>query len=112
MNRCKRQQRFALPPAHVYLPTGSTARSNPMDMYYFSACRVYVHPAAAGTIDITIKGSPNEGGVYLQEIDVNSSKSGITASTSFVLENVSRYIVVEASNQQGSWSVWVVPIER
>lgn len=112
MNANEQQQRFTLPPAHVYLPTGSTARSNPMDMYDFSACRIYLLPAGTGSIDITIKGSPNENGVYLQELSENSRKTAITTGTSFMLENISRYLLLEAANQQGSWTIWVVPMKR
>ncbi|AYB42798.1 hypothetical protein V4V36_22015 [Paenibacillus lautus] len=101
----------ALPPAYIYLPTGSTAVSNPMDLYGYSRCRVYVKAASAtSTIDVVVKGAPNENGTYTDELGPDARKSGITGEASFVLQDISRFIRVEVSNFAGSWTVWVVPI--
>lgn len=99
------------PPAYVYLPTGSTAISNPMDMYGYTKCRIYLKPGApANLIDMTVKGSPNELGSYADELDPNARKSSVQGETSYVLHNISRFLRMEAANISGTWAVWVVPM--
>lgn len=98
-----------LPEAFVYLPTPSTLVSNPMDLKGFSRCRVYIQSATGGHIDVTIKGAPNENGMYTDELSTEARKTGITESVSYVLENTSRYLQVHCAGLTGSWMVWVVP---
>ncbi|MCR2804859.1 hypothetical protein [Paenibacillus soyae] len=103
--------RNAPPPAHVYLPTASTARSNPMDMEGYARCRVYL--LAAGDedeIDVTLLGAPNEDGPYLEEISELARRFGVKGSVSYVMEDISRYLIVEATRLQGNWTIWVVPM--
>lgn len=98
------------PPAYVYLPTGSTTMSNPMDMYGYSRCRIYVKAAAAGTsIDVVVKGSPNENGSYVDELGPDARKT-VSGEASYVLQDISRFLRMEVSNFTGSWTIWIVPV--
>ncbi len=100
------------PPAYVYLPTGSTAVSNPMDMYGYAKCRVYVQTTQTGTrIDVTVKGAPNESGIYAPELGTEAVKTGITGTTSYVLQDISRFLRIEVANFTGNWTIWVVPLQ-
>ncbi|WP_010268420.1 hypothetical protein [Paenibacillus senegalensis] len=100
-----------LPPAYVYLPTGSTAVSNPLDMYGYSRCRVYVQPASLpSSIDVVVKGAPNEDGPFADELGAEARRIGISSETSYVLQDISRFLRIEAENFTGSWTIWVVPI--
>jgi hypothetical protein len=102
---------FAPTPAHIYLPTPSTARSNPMDMLGFACCRIYMFASTPDArMDVTLKGAPNESGPYLQELGEHACQTGVVADTSFVLQHISRFLVIEVSNQSGSWTIWTVPM--
>ncbi|CAM3326877.1 MULTISPECIES: hypothetical protein [Paenibacillus] len=106
------QQTPPAPPAYVYLPTGSTAISNPMDMYGYSKCRVYVKPAVPGiSIDVTVKGAPNEYGPYAEELGPAAKQTGISGEVSYMLEQISRFLRIEVANFSGSWTIWVVPLQ-
>ncbi|SDE25891.1 hypothetical protein SAMN02799630_05016 [Paenibacillus sp. UNCCL117] len=98
------------PEMYVYLPTGSTLVSNPMDMKGCTRCRVYVQSAEGGSIGVTVKGAPNEDGMYVEELDSGSVRANITGSVSFVLNDVSRFLKLYCSGVTGSWTVWVVPM--
>lgn len=100
----------APPESFVYLPTGSTLISNPMDLKGYARCRVYVQANVAGSIDVAISGAPNEGGMYTDELSVNAVKTGINGTTSYVLNDVSRFVKVKCANLTGKWTIWVVPI--
>jgi hypothetical protein len=99
------------PPAHIYLPTPATRRSNPMDMCGYSHCRIYlIGSTDNASIDLEIKGAPNESGPYLQELGEHASLRGVTADTSFVLRDISRYLVIEVPRLTGGWTIWAVPM--
>ncbi|WP_372635498.1 hypothetical protein [Cohnella sp.] len=101
----------APPPAHIYLPTPGTRRSNPMDMHGYSRCRIYVlRSTENASIDLVIKGAPNEYGPYLQELGEQASQCDVTSDLSFVLRDISRYLVIEIPRLTGSWTIWAVPI--
>lgn len=99
------------PPAHVYRPTANAARSNPMDMLGYARCRVYLLASGPGCeIDVAIQGAPNEDGPYLDEICGQAKRMGVTDSVSYILQDISRFLIVDASRIKGSWTVWVVPM--
>lgn len=102
---------FAPPPAHIYLPTPSTPRSNPMDFLGFTSCRIYLYASSPdASIGFTIMGAPNESGPYMRELGELASQQAVASDTSFVLHYISRYLIIEVARQTGSWTIWAVPM--
>lgn len=100
-----------LPEAYVYMPTGSTLVSNPMDLKSATRCRVYVQMVSPGSIRFAVQGAPNENGIYMEELDPAASERTADTSVSFILSDVSRFLRITCRTVSGRWMVWVVPVQ-
>ncbi|MFC4597756.1 hypothetical protein [Cohnella hongkongensis] len=83
-----------------------------MDMMGYTRCKIYLYASAENaSIDLTIQGAPNEDGPYMLELGERASIRGATADFSFVLHDISRYLVIEVLRMTGNWTIWAVPMQ-
>jgi hypothetical protein len=108
-------------PNYVLLEKGSPVRvmnpqnvvsdtmANPISTRGYNSLIVDLLPGpGAAPTSVTVLGSPTPGGPWLQEVDNQAFKSGVSTITRFVVTGVSAYNAVALSVPLG-WTVWFTP---